>query len=289
MPAVTANRITFMGIGAIGLPMAEQLHQAGFHVTGVDPFPGQRDKAAARGVRAEPTPASAAAADVVICMVSTPEQLRSAALGGDGVLRQMRDGSTLVVMSTVGPAAVREVADAAPPTVCVLDVPVTGGVARAVTGRLSLFAAGDAERIEELRPILETLGTIIDCGPDAGQGQAYKAVNQLLCSVHIVAAAEALALAERLGLDLGKVLPAVAGGAGGSWMLSDRGPRMLQGLDAEVTSTVGIFVKDSTLVKDLADELGFDAPMIAAAQAKFQAARERGWDTKDDSQVIQTY
>lgn len=283
------HRITFIGIGAIGLPMAEQLHKAGFDVTGVDPFPDQRTKAAARGLRAEPAPVSATDADVVVCMVATPEQLRSAVLGVDGVLRKMRDGSVLVVMSTVGPAAVREVADAAPPAVRVLDVPVTGGVARAVTGRLNLFTAGDPAAVEEIRPALEALGTIIDCGPEAGQGQAFKAVNQLLCSVHIVAAAEALALAERLGLDPAKVLPAIAGGAGGSWMLSDRGPRMLQGLDAEVTSTIGIFVKDSTLVRDLADDLGFDAPMIAATQAKFLAARDSGWNTKDDSQVIQTY
>jgi 3-hydroxyisobutyrate dehydrogenase len=289
MPTVAPRRVTFIGIGAIGLPMAKQMVCAGFEVTGVDPFTNQREQAAATGVPAEATPESAAAADVVVCTVATPEQLRAAALGEEGVLQRMRSGSVLVIMSTVGPTAVRKVAEAAPPTVRVLDVPVTGGVARAVTGELSLFAAGDPVVIEGVRPALESLGTIIDCGPEIGQGQAYKAVNQLLCSVHIAAAAEALALAEELGLDPEKVLPAVAGGAGGSWMLSDRGPRMLQGLDAEVTSTIGIFVKDSTLVKNIADEIGFDAPMITAAQARYQAAKDAGWDRKDDSQVIQTY
>ncbi|GAB2622024.1 NAD(P)-dependent oxidoreductase [Kocuria himachalensis] len=289
MSPVPPRRITFIGIGAIGLPMAEQLLAAGFDVTGVDPFADQRTKAAARGLRAEETPGSAAAADIVVCMVATPEQLRAAALGGTGVLQKMPSGSVLVVMSTVGPRAVRVVADAAPPGVRVLDVPVTGGVARALTGELSLFAAGDPTTIDDVRPALEALGTIIDCGTEIGQGQAYKAVNQLLCSVHIVAAAEALAFAEGLGLDPANVLPAVAGGAGGSWMLSDRGPRMLQGLEAEVTSTIGIFVKDSTLVKDIADEIGFDAPVLTAAQAKYQAAAEAGWERKDDSQVIRTY
>lgn len=289
MSPVPPRRVTFIGIGAIGLPMAEQLLRAGFDVTGVDPFPAQRAKAVDRGLRVEETPVSAAEADVVVCMVATPEQLRAAALGENGVLPRMNDGSVLVVMSTVGPRAVREVAQAAPPAVRVLDVPVTGGVARALTGELSLFAAGDPTTIDDVRPVLDALGTTIDCGPGIGQGQAYKAVNQLLCSVHIVAAAEALALAKELGLDPGKVLPAVAGGAGGSWMLSDRGPRMLQGLDAEVTSTIGIFVKDSTLVKDIADEIGFDAPMITAAQAQYRAAQEAGWERKDDSQVIQTY
>jgi 3-hydroxyisobutyrate dehydrogenase len=289
MSPVPPRRITFIGIGAIGLPMAEQLLRAGFDVTGVDPFADQRTKAAARGLRTEETPGSAAEADVVVCMVATPEQLRAAALGEAGVLRQMPAGSVLVVMSTVGPRAVRAVADAAPPGVRVVDVPVTGGVARALTGELSLFASGDPTTIDDVRPVLGALGTVIDCGPEVGRGQAYKAVNQLLCSVHIVAAAEALAFAEELGLDPADVLPAVSGGAGGSWMLSDRGPRMLQGLEAEVTSTIGIFVKDSTLVKDTADEIGFDAPMLTAARVKYQAAAEAGWERKDDSQVIQTY
>lgn len=289
MPHISPRRVTFLGIGAIGLPMAERLLAAGFDVTGVDPFAGQRAKAVARGLRAEQTPVSAAEADVVVCMVATPEQLRTAALGEAGLLQRMREGSVLVVMSTVGPRAVREVAEAAPRTVRVLDVPVTGGVARAVTGELRLFASGDAATVQDVRPVLEAFGTIVDCGREVGQGQSYKAVNQLLCSVHIVAAAEALAFAQELGLDPHDVLSAVSGGAGGSWMLSDRGPRMLEGLDAEVTSTIGIFVKDSTLVKDIADEIGFDAPMVTAARAKYRAAEEAGWERKDDSQVIQTY
>lgn len=283
------RRVTFIGIGAIGLPMAEQLTAAGFDVTGVDPFPAQRDKAAARGLAAEATPASAANADVVVCMVATPDQLRTAALGEDGVLSQMKEGSVLLIMSTVGPHPVQELAAAAPAGVRVLDVPVTGGVARAMTGELRLFAAGSPEAIRYVQPVLDAMGTTIDCGGEIGQGQSYKAVNQLLCSVHIVAAAEALALAEELGLDPKKVLPAVAGGAGGSWMLSDRGPRMLGGLDAEVTSTIGIFVKDSTLVKEIAEEVGFDAPMVNAAHAKYLEAAAAGWDRRDDSQVIQTY
>ncbi|VXC10882.1 NAD(P)-dependent oxidoreductase [Citricoccus sp. K5] len=289
MPSASPLRITFIGIGAIGLPMARQLLAAGFEVTGVDPSAARREEAAVQGLSVEPAPDSAAEADVVVCMVATPDQLRTAALGDDGVLGRMRDGAVLLVMSTVGPRAVQDVADEAPPSVRVVDVPVTGGVARAITGDLRLFASGPRSVVEEIRPVLDALGTVIDCGAEIGQGQSYKAVNQLLCSVHIVAAAEALALAEELGLDPEKVFSAVAGGAGASWMLSERGPRMLQGLEAEVTSTIGIFVKDSTLVKEIADDLGFDAPMITAAQAKYRAAQKSGWDRKDDSQVIQTY
>lgn len=284
------HRVTFVGIGAIGLSMAQRIAAAGFQVTGVDPFEGQRQKAAAAGLAAEAVPESAATADAVVCMVATPDQLRQAALGEDALLRRMRPGATLIVMSTVGPPPVTEVAEAAASAgVGVLDIPVTGGVARAVTGELSLFASGDPGLVESHRTLLEAMGRLIDCGAEVGRGQSVKAVNQLLCSVHLAAAGEALAFAERLGLDPAEVLPAVAGGAGGSWMLSDRGPRMLQGLDAEVRSAIGIFVKDAGLVSDLADELGFDAPLVAAARDRFRAAEAAGLVRRDDSQVIQTY
>lgn len=288
-PRTTKQRVTFVGVGAIGLPMAKQVLRHGHEVVAVDPGATQRESAEAAGLRASATPESAAEADVVICMVATPDQLRTVAIGSDGVLSRMRAGSIFVVMSTVGPQAVIDLVSAAPEGVHILDAPVTGGVARARTGDLLVFAAGPDATIATARPVLEAFGSIVECGPDAGQGQAYKAVNQLLCSVHIVAAAEALALAERLGLDPERVLPAVAGGAGGSWMLSDRGPRMLQGLDAEVTSAIEIFVKDASLVTQIADDIGFEAPLIAAARAKYLDARDAGLGKHDDSQVIATY
>lgn len=293
---MTVKNVTFIGIGAIGLPMANQIHKSGaFKVTGVDPFEGQRAKAEELGLAAEATPASADEADTVVVMVATPAQLAAAAHGDEttgepGLLARMKSGSTLIVMSTVGPQAVTDLApEAAKRGIQLLDVPVTGGVARALTGGLTLFASGDAEVIEQNRQVLECMGRIMACGDEVGMGQSFKAVNQLLCSVHIVAAAEALALAEKLGLDLEKVLPAVESGAAGSWMLSDRGPRMLEGLDADVTSAIAIFVKDSSLVCDIADQIGFDAPLVKAAREKYLAAKEAGLDRRDDSQVIQTY
>lgn len=288
-PGATPVRVTFIGVGAIGLPMARQLVLGGHEVTAVDPGPGQVERARAAGVPASSSPESVDEADVVVCMVATPEQLRAVALGDGGVLSRMRSGSTFVVMSTVGPRAVTEVADSAPDRVHVLDAPVTGGVARARTGELLVFGAGAPEAVASARPVLDALGELVDCGPNPGQGQAYKAVNQLLCSVHIVAAAEALAFARALGLDLGQVLSAVEAGAGASWMLSDRGPRMLQGGDAEVMSAIRIFVKDASLVKEIADDLGFDAPLVSVARDRYLAATAAGLGERDDSQVIQTY
>ncbi|MDS2172985.1 NAD(P)-dependent oxidoreductase [Nesterenkonia sp. CL21] len=292
-----ALRVTFVGVGAIGLPMAEQIARAGHQVTGVDPSPARRTLAAELGLATEEAPDSAQDADAVVVMVATPEQLDAAVLGDDeaspGLLARMRPGASLIVMSTVGPEAVRALADpAAARQVRLLDVPVTGGVAGAQKGALRLFASGAPGDVAANQDLLDTMGTVVDCGEQVGRGQAFKAVNQLLCSVHIVAAAEALALAETLGLEAETVLDAVSSGAAASWMLADRGPRMLEGLagvEPEVRSAVGIFVKDSGLVAEIAAAHDLDTPLLRAAQAKYAEAAAAGLIGQDDSQVIRTY
>ncbi|WP_029089332.1 NAD(P)-dependent oxidoreductase [Brevibacterium album] len=290
MPFTPPQTITFIGVGAIGLPMALQLKGAGFEVTGVDPVEASRERGVAAGLDMEVVPDSVRTADAVVVMVATPEQLDTA-LGGDGgVIAAMRPGAALIVMSTVGPeAVVRAAEQAASAGVRILDVPVTGGVAGAERGALTLFASGEAAVIEGHRPVLECFGRVVEAGARIGDGQAFKAVNQLLCSVNLAAAAEALAFARALGLDPEQVLAAVEQGAGGSWMLSDRGPRMLEGPEARVTSAVSIFVKDAGLVADIADAQGFDAPLVRAARARFDLAAAAGMAQLDDSQVIRTY
>lgn len=109
-------------------------------------------------------------------------------------------------------------------------------------------------------------------GDAIGHGQSIKVVNQHLCSVHIVAAAQALALAERLDLDPAQVLLLLESGAAGSWMLSDRGPRMLADTDVEVTSQINIFVKDSGLVHDAARAAGAATPLLDEARERYLAA-----------------
>ena len=193
-------------------------------------------------------------------------------------------------MSTVGPDAVTAAAaklEAAGARV--VDAPLTGGVARARTGELTIFASGADADLAAVIPVLEHLGSVRAVGDRLGQGQSIKVVNQHLCAVHIVAAAEALSLAAGLGLDPAQVLPLLESGAAGSWMLSDRGPRMLQGSHAEVTSRIDIFVKDSGLVADAARAVGADTPVLDAARDRYLAAAAAGLGARDDSRVIETY
>lgn len=283
-----SSTIVFIGLGAIGLPMAESIARAGFLVVGVEPSADGRERAAGAGVSSVESLADADPLGTVVVMVATADQLSTVvdtALSSDTVA-----GSRWIVMSTVGPDAVRrEAARLIAAGAHVVDAPVSGGVARAASGELALFVSGADDDIAAVRPVLEAMGSPRVVGGTVGDGQAVKVVNQHLCAVHVVAAAEALALAEGLGLDPAFVLDVVGQGAAQSFMLGDRGPRMLQGQDAPVRSQVGIFVKDTGLVADAAIAAGVALPVLEAARDRFLRADAAGLRTRDDSSVIETY
>lgn len=280
------SSITFVGLGAIGLPMAQVLAKSGHQVVGVDPIEAARRRAGEAGISSVETITAAPPSPLVIVMVATGDQLNTLVDEAGADLA----GQTWVLMSTVGPDALKAAAE----RLCTagartVDAPVTGGVARAQTGELVIFAAGPDAVVDDVRGVLQALGTVRAVGTALGDGQAIKVVNQHLCSVHIVAAAEALNLAATLGLDQAAVLDLVQHGAAGSWMLSDRGPRMLLGTDAPVTSTIDIFVKDSGLVADAAAGSGADVPLLDLARRRYLDAVGLGLGRRDDSRVIETY
>lgn len=278
--------VTFIGVGAIGLPMALQIQRAGHRVNGVDVSDVVIANATASGIETVRSLSEAPRAEVVVVMVATADQLAGLVARTSETVR----GQLWVIMSTVGPQSVREQGCALRRAGArVVDAPVTGGVARARTGALTIFAAGAPEDIEAARPVLEAMGTVHQTGRELGDGQSIKVVNQHLCSVHIVAAAEALSLARSLGLDPATVLALVERGAAGSWMLSDRGPRMLAGTDVEVTSVINIFVKDSGLVASAGQACGAALPLLATAHERFCRAAEMGLGLRDDSRVIETW
>ena len=229
--------VTFIGVGAIGLPMALQIQRAGHQVTGVDLSDAVIANSKSSGIDSVKDFADAPAAEVVVVMVATPDQLA-------GVVARVKDsvrGQLWLIMSTVGPQSVRDTGEVLRRAGArVVDAPVTGGVARARTGELVIFAAGASNDVAAATPVLNALGTVHVTGDRLGDGQSIKVVNQHLCSVHIVAAAEALSLARSLGLDPAAVLKLIEKGAAGSWMLSDRGPRMVADTDVEVTSAINI-------------------------------------------------
>lgn len=278
--------VVFVGVGAIGLPMAKQIQLASHSVTGVDLAESSIVRAAEENIHVVREMTSVANADLVVVMVATPQQLEQLIAGAGNYPA----GQTWVIMSTVGPDAVRLASQKLKQAGAkVIDAPVTGGTVRAATGELVIFVSGDAQDIAYASPVLAAMGSVRIVGKNIGDGQSIKVINQHLCSVHIVAAAEALHLAGKLGLNPEEVLPLIECGAAGSWMLSDRGPRMLKSTNVEVTSTINIFVKDSGLVSGAAQRCNAQVPMLEIAHQRYVSAADAGLGLKDDSRVIETW
>jgi 3-hydroxyisobutyrate dehydrogenase/putative dehydrogenase len=168
-----------------------------------------------------------------------------------------------------------------------VDAPVSGGVARAGTGELLMMVSGAPEHIESASTLLDALSSRAPVvGSEPGQGQKVKLVNQLLCGVHIAAAAEALAFAGSLGLDARACWEVIRHGAAASFMLDDRGERMLDEAFDDPKSAIDIFVKDMGLVVGTAETSGAWTPIAASAAELYRRGQAEGLGRKDDSALI---
>ena len=287
---ITVSTIAFVGLGAMGLPMAENLVTKRMRVVGFDM---RRDAVAkleaAGGGGASSAAEAARGADVLILMVVNADQAEDV-LFANGALDALAGDATVIVMATCAPSRIAAMAARVENTGrAFVDAPVSGGVVGAATGTLTIMAAAKRPVFDKVRPILAALGSnLFHLGEKPGQGAAMKTVNQLLCGVHLAAAAEALALAEKEGIDPALALLILSGSAASSWMLKNRGPRMVKD-DGQVTSAVDIFVKDLGLVLDAGRAVRMGLPLAAAAHQLFLAASGLGLGGKDDSQVIETY
>ena len=270
-----------VGLGAMGLPMARNLAAAGLEVVGVEPAAQRR--ADADDLTTVETLGEAPTSTLVLVMVATPEQLAAVV---DDAVASGPSGAIWILAGTLGAdAVIAQAARLQEIGVRVVDTPVTGGVAGATAGTLTLFVGGAEGDIATALPALRALGVPEVVGDQVGDGQMMKMVNQHLCSIHLVAAAETLSFAGRLGLDQNRVLDLLGSGGAASWMLADRGPRMLTAPET-VNSSVDIFVKDSQLVQVAADRADASVPLLAAARERFEDAHQRGWGHADDAQVI---
>jgi 3-hydroxyisobutyrate dehydrogenase len=279
-------RIGWLGLGAMGAPMAACLVAAGHEVTGYDIDPARTADLAALGGTAAASPAEAAAGvEAVFVMVATAAQMTAVL---DAVDAALEPGTVVVLMATVGPEAVADAAGRLTARgVRVVDAPVSGGTARAARGDLLIMVGAAPEDVAPVAPLLDTLAREAPVvGRRPGDGQRMKLVNQLLCGVHIAAAAEALAFAEAAGLDPRACWETVRHGAAASFMLDDRGERMLADTHDDVRSALDIFVKDMGLVTATARARGFDAPLAAAAEERYRAGSAAGLGRQDDSVLI---
>ncbi len=284
-------KIAVLGLGVMGLPTATRLAEL-FTVTGFDVSPSRTTLAESHGITCSDTAWQAAdSADVVLVAVRDQAQLEDLLYGPDGIVTALTNGAVVILTSTVGIQAVEQVAaQLAEDGIGLADAPVSGGPGRAGRGELLITVGAYQDVYERCRPVLEHMASnLVWVGEAPGKGQSMKTVNQLLCGVHIAAAAEALALAGELGLDQTKVLESLMTGAAASWMLGDRGPRVIEaydGEDPEVLSRLDIFVKDMGIVTQAARSAGMATPVAAAAEQLYLQGHANGQGDLDDSTVI---
>jgi putative dehydrogenase len=283
-------KVAFIGLGSMGRPMAANLIARGFRVRGYDVSAKALTDLVTMGGEAAASAAEACSdADFVVLMVVDGEQAE-AVLFAQGALEASPQSAVICLMATCSPQTVEAIAARVMATGRrFVDAPVSGGTAGAEAAGLTVMAAATTEVFESARPVFEALGSrIFRVGDLPGQGSVMKTINQLLCGVHIAAAAEAFSLAEKVGIDGLVALEILSGTAASSWMLRDRGPRMV-GADPRVSSAVDIFVKDLGIVLDAGRQTKTALPLAALSHQLFLAASGRGKGHMDDSQVIESY
>lgn len=281
-------RVGLIGIGNMGLPMALRLLDRGFGPRVRDLRAEPEALAAAAGARVCANAAELAmCCELVLLVVVDATQIDAVLFGEDGAAAQLAPGAIVAVCSTIAPHEVEQfAARLAGRGIVLIDAPISGGPSRARDGRLTIMAAGPDSALQRAATVLDALATrVVAVGPRVGDGARAKLVNNLLAGINLAAAAEAFALAERLGLDPARVLEIVRGSSGQSWILEDRIPRALAG-DFEPRAHTRILAKDLHLATACAAQAGFATPLGERAQALFQAACGQGMAEFDDSAVL---
>ncbi|MBO29753.1 L-threonate dehydrogenase [Marinobacter sp. UBA2498] len=287
----TKPRVGVVGLGAMGMGTATALLECGFEVTGCDVSEKARAGFEHAGGRTVSALAELAAkSDVVLLVVVNAAQVEQVLFGESGLLAGLKPGSLVIQCATVAPAIARDLAERLGQAgIEMLDAPISGGAAKARAGQLSVMASGSTDAFGLAEPVLDAMAaTVYRLGDAPGIGSSMKLVNQLLAGVHIAAAAEAMAMAIRMGLPPEVVYEVITHSAGNSWMFENRVPHILKG-DYSPLSAVDIFVKDLNIVHDTGRELAMPTPVAASALQQFTAAKAAGFGKEDDSAVIKVY
>jgi putative dehydrogenase len=290
-PSSPSLSVGVIGLGAIGLGMASSLRRAGHSVNVCDVRFEAAEKFAAEGGTAFKSPADLAqASDIIVSVVVNADQTEQVLFGSNGAAAQMKKGSLFIMCSTVDPnwsvALEKSLNDMG---LLYLDAPISGGAAKAASGQMTMMTSGQAEAYAKAGNVLESMAAnVYKLGDQAGYGSKVKIINQLLAGVHIAAAAEAMALGLREGVNADALYEVITNSAGNSWMFENRMAHVING-DYTPLSAVDIFVKDLGLVLDTARATKFPLPLSATAHQMFMQASTAGHGREDDSAVIKIF
>lgn len=287
----TPRAVGVIGLGAMGAGMAQSLRRAGHHVHVHDIRPEAAAAFAAEGGTACATLADmAAACRIIVSVVVNARQTEAVLFGEGGIAPALQPGSVFVMCSTVDPNwSVALEARLQAQGVHYIDAPISGGAAKAASGQMTMMTAGRPEAYAACEGVLDAMAAkVYRLGDSAGAGSKVKIINQLLAGVHIAAAAEAMALGLREGVDAAALYEVITHSAGNSWMFENRMAHVLAG-DYTPLSAVDIFVKDLGLVLDTARHSTFPLPLASTAHQMFMQASTAGHGREDDSAVIKIF
>ncbi len=279
-------KVAFIGMGTMGVGMATNILKAGHEIIVHNRTRQKEESLAAAGAQRAASPREAAtnAEIIVICVSDTPD-VEGIILGDEGVIYGAPQGSIVVDMSTISPAAARRMAEMlAEKGVGMLDAPVSGGSEGAHNGTLSIMVGGETAVFEKALPILETMGKTITHVGAIGAGQVTKAINQIVITGTYLTMAEGLTIGMKAGLDMEKVLQAIGGGAASSWVLHNRGANVINNT-YPLGFRLSLHHKDLNIALETARELGATLPATALVAQIENGLIERGFGDDDVSAI----
>lgn len=278
--------VAFIGMGTMGAAMALNILKAGHPVTVHNRSRDREEPLSRAGARRAASPKEAAReAEIVITCVSDTPDVEAVVLGENGIIQGAKAGAIVVDMSTISPSATRRMADRlAEKGIRMLDGPVSGGSEGAQKGTLTIMVGGEAEAVAQAMPVLSAMGkTITHVGP-CGAGQLTKAINQVIISGVYLAVAEGITLGLKAGLDMEKVVQALAGGAAGSWVLNFRSANMVKN-EYPLGFRVRLHRKDLGIALEAAKEMGAFLPGTAVVEQIENGLVAQGYGDEDVSAI----
>jgi L-threonate 2-dehydrogenase len=285
------KQVGVIGLGAMGAGMAASLARAGKKPYVFDVRAEQVAKLVEQGASASQSAQQLASlCDVIVCVVINAEQTEDVLFGSGAVATAMKAGSVFVMCSTVAPQFAQNLESRLNAMgLHFLDAPISGGAAKAASGQMTMMTAGRPECYASCEEFLNIMAAkVYKLGVQAGNGSKVKIINQLLAGVHIAAAAEAMALGLREGVEAKQLYEVITNSAGNSWMFENRMPHVINA-DYTPLSAVDIFVKDLGLVLDTARASKFPLPLASTAHQMFMQASSAGFGREDDSAVIKIF
>lgn len=281
------EKVGFIGMGIMGQSMARNILNAGFDLTVWNRTSAKMQPLIAAGAHPAGSPAELAAqVDIIVICVSDTPDVEQLILGEQGVLSGARPGALVIDHSTISPSVTKELAARlSEKGVHMLDAPVSGGSEGAARGTLAIMVGGEDDQFQRALPVMQAEGKTITHVGGHGDGQMVKLVNQILVVGNALAMSEALIFAQAGGLDLQKTLAAVSGGAAGSWMLSNRGPQILQ-RDWRPGFMIDLQQKDVRLVLRECDQLGIPSLMTSLVFNLYRILQAEGLGAEGNHALI---